>query len=65
MEGKKYRIVTDNYCGYEVQYKSPWLPFWLQVGGCNTHQTIEDAEKWLERRLLRPRKGIVVKKIGS
>lgn len=60
---KKYRIVTDHYCGYEVQYKSTWFPFWLQVGGCNTHTSVEKAEEWLDRRLSRGRKGVVIKEL--
>lgn len=60
---KKYRIVTDSYCGYEVQYKYPWFPFWLQVAGCNTHASVEEAEQWLQRRLTRQRKGKVVKEL--
>ena len=58
---KKYRIVTDCFAGYEVQYKSPWFPFWLQVGGGNTHISVENAEEWLEKRLSRQRKSIIVK----
>lgn len=46
---KRYRIVADTYCGYEVQYKLPWWPFWLQCGsdggwGTNTHGSLEKAE---------------------
>lgn len=44
----KYRIVTDAYCGYEVQYKSWWWPFWIQAGFTNTHLSIEQARKYIE-----------------
>lgn len=40
----EYRIVRDNYCGYEVQKRVWWSPFWWQVGFCNTHLSIEKAE---------------------
>lgn len=47
----KYRIVTDNFAGYEVQVKYWWLPIcWLQIGDkngrkTNTHASVSDAEK--------------------
>lgn len=31
----KWRVVTDNYKGYEVQKKFWWFPFWLQVSHIN------------------------------
>ena len=42
----KYRIVTDNYAGYEVQIKRWWFPFYVQLDMCNTFSTIEKAEKY-------------------
>ena len=39
----KYRVVTDNYLGYEAQYRPWFLPFWRQLNGINTHPTIENA----------------------
>lgn len=45
----KYRIVTDKYCGFEVQSKRWWFPLWLQVGGINTFSTLEGALLFLER----------------
>ncbi len=39
----KYRVVTDNYLGYEAQYKPWFLPFWQQLNGANTRSTIEEA----------------------
>lgn len=40
---KRYRIVRDNYLGYEVQYWRLWYPFWVQAGGSNTHDSLEEA----------------------
>jgi len=39
----KYRIVKDNWCGFEVQCKRWWWPFWIQCDCANTHLTIEGA----------------------
>lgn len=49
----KYRIVRDNYAGYEVQKKVWYWPFWFQVNrrgstGANTHSTIEQAKEFIE-----------------
>ena len=43
-----YRIVTDAYAGFEVQVWRWWWPFWVEAGGCNTHSSIERAEKWAD-----------------
>ena len=52
--GKRYRIVRDAYCGFEVQtlvnrWWWPW-PTWEQCSrrglGTNTHYTIEGARKF-------------------
>ena len=40
----KFRIVTDYYCGYEVQRKI--LFWWEQCELSNTHCTIEEAEEY-------------------
>jgi len=46
----KYRIVTDNYCGFEVQKRFLFL-FWKQVTGIavgiNTFHSIEECEKFI------------------
>lgn len=47
----KYRVVTDNYAGYEVQYKLWWWPFWIQASDSegrivNTFFTLEEATKY-------------------
>ena len=52
MKTKKYRIVTDNYCGYEVQIWRWWFPFWVQVwesGHINTHRSIEEAKEFIDK----------------
>lgn len=49
MNWKKWRIVTDEYLGYEVQYRWIFWPFWLQHDISNTHLTIESAKRQLER----------------
>lgn len=46
---KRYRIVTDRYAGYEVQWRWKWLPIWWQAGGTNTFLSVENAEKYAER----------------
>ncbi len=44
----KFRIRTDNYCGYEVQVWNIWWPFWRQYRTTNTHYTFEQAKRWLD-----------------
>jgi len=47
MFNTKYRIVKDNYNGFEAQYKPWYLWYWLQVpkycGLVNSSRTIDDA----------------------
>lgn len=45
----EYRIVADNYCGYEVQIRRWWFPIWVEADFCNSHSTVASAEKWAER----------------
>ena len=50
---KKYRIVSDNYSGFEVQKKIWWFPFWFQISGlyranANTSRTILIAEELIQ-----------------
>ena len=42
----KVRVVRDAYSGYEVQSWRWWLPVWVQMGGCNTHVSLEKAEEY-------------------
>lgn len=44
----RLRIVRDQFCGYEVQVWRWWWPFWIQADFCNTHLSIEAAERWAE-----------------
>ena len=45
----KYRIVRDNYCGYEVQFRYWWMPFYFQ-GDCNTHVSVERALAYANKK---------------
>lgn len=50
---RQYRIVTDNFSGFEVQKRLWYYPFWFQIRSenrlpVNTHKTIESAEKLIE-----------------
>ncbi len=53
LSGSYYRIITDEFLGYEVQIKRRFL-FWnwweqCHMNGCiNTHRSIEDAKKWIK-----------------
>lgn len=52
----RYRIVRDDYAGYEVQRKVWWWPFWCQVShlaGVNTWPTLESAERYARRCMCR------------
>ena len=45
----EYRVVRDNYNGYEVQIRRWWhWPFWWQAAGSNTHSSVEAAETFAE-----------------
>ena len=62
---RRYRIVRDNFQGFEVQYNVWWWPFWLQadrLGGCgtNTCPSIELAETFA----LAHSRNCVVKDLG-
>lgn len=48
MAKKQYRIVTDKFLGYEVQYSYWWLPFYIQLGWANTYSTISKAKEHIE-----------------
>lgn len=53
-----YRTVTDNYAGFENQFRFWWMPFWWQIGTINTYQTLRHAEIAMEHHL---HKKVVVK----
>lgn len=42
---KRYRVVRDNYNGYEAQVWRVWWPFWVMVNGCNTVPSVDMAER--------------------
>ena len=44
----RYRIVKDNYNGFECQKWRLWFPFWCQMGLTNTHPTLERAIAFIE-----------------
>lgn len=44
----KYRIVTDKYCGFEVQERILFF-FWRQIGFTNTHRTLKLAKDYLNK----------------
>lgn len=46
---KQYRIVTDKFLGYEVQYSYWRLPFWIELDWYNTHNTISKAKEYIEQ----------------
>ena len=47
----KYRIVNDDYCGYECQVKYWFFPFvWFQLEISNTHSSIEKAKKFINEK---------------
>lgn len=69
----QYRIVTDKFQGFEVQYKVWWWPFWSQCGtrssDTNTHHTVEEAERFAlahaDARKPKKFKAKVVKTLGE
>lgn len=43
----RYRVVRDQYSGFEAQCRVWWWPFWTQMGwGGNTHSTLEKAQNY-------------------
>lgn len=48
MAKRKYRIVTDNYCGFEAQIKLRILPIWREIYYVNSSSSIEQARKLIE-----------------
>lgn len=64
-----YRVVTDAYSGFEVQYRTPWWPFWRQCEGCrsgvNTHRTLEQAEEFAREHARRSAPQREVLRLGA
>ncbi len=55
----RWRIVTDNFQGFEVQVRLSWWKPWRQCRGenekrVNTFATIEAARAWAETKPLAP-----------
>jgi hypothetical protein len=46
MKLSKYRVVKDNYNGYEVQVWRWWFPFWCELGGTNSFESLEEAVEY-------------------
>ena len=49
-----FRIVEDEYCGYEVQVKRWWFPFWIEKSqygwvNANTFTSLDTAINWIEQ----------------
>lgn len=60
----KYRIVSDEYLGYEAQVRFWWFPFfWFQMHErgfiVNSFPSIEEAESFIKTK-----RGLVVKDLG-
>jgi hypothetical protein len=48
MKLSRYRVVRDNFAGYEVQKWRWWFPVWMECGWCNTHVSVEKAKAFIE-----------------
>jgi len=50
----RYRVVRDNWLGFEAQVKYWWFPLiWFQLSstsglGCNTRATLADSQELIE-----------------
>ena len=47
-----WRIIQDEFAGYEVQWWIWWWPFWCQWYK-NTHRTLDAARAYAVRRIQR------------
>ena len=48
----KYRIIRDNYAGFEVQKWRWYFPFWIQLNFVNTNISINQAIKLIENDMI-------------
>lgn len=48
MKYKKYRVIRDNFSGYEAQVRYWFFPFWLECFGTNTTSSLEGSKKVIE-----------------
>lgn len=39
----RYRILVDDYAGYQVEFRRWWMPLYKQISGVNTRPTEELA----------------------
>lgn len=46
---RKYRVVPDNYAGWQAEVWTIWLPVWRQIGFTNTHSTEQAAIDFARR----------------
>tara|TARA_R110000851_G_scaffold275123_1_gene427760 strand:+ start:561 stop:770 length:210 start_codon:yes stop_codon:yes gene_type:complete len=46
---RRFRIITDNFAGFEVQIKHWYSPFWIELNGLNTEGSIESAKELIEK----------------
>jgi len=49
MKLRKYRIVSDEYCGYQCQVWRLWFPFWVEMNFVNTHISLESAIDYIKK----------------
>jgi hypothetical protein len=52
----KYRIVTDNYAGFEAQFKPWYSPFWTQCNTINSSISVERARIVIDKHCDRQKK---------
>lgn len=53
---RRYRIIKDNYLGYEVQSRMWFLPIWIECSSemgimTNTYRSIEEAKEFIQNRV--------------
>jgi hypothetical protein len=48
----KYRIIRDNYGGFEAQKWRWYFPFWLQLNYVNTNLSVEQAIRRIENDMI-------------
>lgn len=44
---RQYRIVTDNFNGFEVQVRFWYWPFWIEAEFINTYSSLDAAKKYI------------------
>jgi len=48
MKLRKYRIVSDEYCGYQCQVWRLWFPFWVEMNFVNSHISLESEIDYIK-----------------